>query len=54
MTPFKALYGYNALSFVDLIICDFIMSDFRAPHAGDFLQESKDIVDVLRDNISKA
>ena len=49
MTPFRALYGYNAPSFID-----FLMSDVRVPHAGDFLQERKDIVDALRNNIAKA
>ena len=49
MNPFRALYGYNAPSFID-----FLMSDVRVPHAGDLLQESKDIVDSLRDNIAKA
>ena len=48
MNPFKALYGFNAPSFVD-----FLMSDVRVPRARDFLQERKDIVDVLRDNIAK-
>ena len=32
MTPFRALYGYNASNFVDLLI-----SDVRVPRAGDFL-----------------
>ena len=48
MTPFRALYGYNAPIFFDLLT-----SDVRVPRAGDLLQESKDIVDALRDNISK-
>ena len=49
MTPFRALYGYNALSFIDLLT-----SDVGVPHARDFLQERKYIIDSLRDNISKA
>ena len=49
MTPFRALYGYNTPSFAD-----FLMSDVRVPCAGDLLQERKDIVDALRDNIAKA
>ena len=49
MNHFRALYGYNALSF-----SDFLTSDVRVPRAGDFLQESKDIVNSLRDNIAKA
>ena len=49
MTPFRELYGYNAPNFVD-----FLMSEVRVPRVGDLLQESKDIVDALRDNIAKA
>jgi hypothetical protein len=49
MTPFMALYGYEAPSFLDLFL-----GDSRVPSAGELLQESKDIVEVLRDNIAKA
>ena len=49
MTPFRALYGYDAPSFIDLL-----MSDVRVPRAGDLLQESKDIVNALKDNITRA
>ena len=49
MTPFRALYGYDASSFIDLL-----MSDVRVPRARDLLQESKDIVNALKDNITRA
>ncbi|XP_059076719.1 uncharacterized protein LOC131875984 [Cryptomeria japonica] len=49
MTPFRALYGYDAPNFIDLL-----MSDVRVPRAGDLLQESKDIVDALKDNMARA
>jgi hypothetical protein len=35
MTPFRALYGYNAPSFVDVVF-----GDNRAPKAKDWIQES--------------
>ena len=49
MTPFMALYGYEAPSFLDLLL-----GDSRVPRAGELLQESKDIVATLRDNIARA
>ena len=49
MSPFMALYGYEAPSFMDLLL-----SDSRVPSAGDLLQESQDIVKALKDNITKA
>lgn len=49
MRPFRALYGYDAPNFIDLL-----MSDVRVPRAGDLLQESKDIVDALKDNMARA
>lgn len=35
MTPFMALYGYEAPKFLDLLL-----SDSRVPSVGDFLQEN--------------
>ena len=49
MTPFKALYGYEALSFVDLAFGDNI-----APKAKDWVQDSQDILKVLREKLQEA
>jgi hypothetical protein len=46
MTPFRALYGYDAPSFVDLEF-----GDNRAPKAKDWIQESQDILKALKDNL---
>ena len=42
MTPFKALYGYEALNSADLVF-----EDSRAPKAKDWVQEGQDILKVL-------
>ena len=44
MTPFKALYGYEALNFVDLVF-----GDSRAPMAKDWVQDSQDILKALKE-----
>lgn len=49
MSPFMALNGYEALSFIDLQF-----GDCRVPRAKDFLQESQDIMRSLRKNIQQA
>lgn len=49
MTPFRALYGYDAPSFLDLLL-----SDCRVPSVGELLQENQDIMSALRENIQKA
>jgi hypothetical protein len=49
MSPFKALYGYDAPSFVDLAF-----GESRAPKAKDWLQESQDILRVLKENLQVA
>ena len=49
MTPFMALYSYEAPNFLDLFL-----GDSRLPRACELLQESKDIVATLRDNIARA
>ena len=46
MTPFKALYGYKALSFAYLVF-----KDSRAPKAKDWVQDSQDILKVLKENL---
>jgi transposase InsO family protein len=46
MSPFRALYGYDAPSFVDLAF-----GDNRAPKAKDWIQESQDILKALKDNL---
>ena len=46
MTPFKALYGYEALNFVGL---DF--GDNRAPKIKDWVHENQDILKVLKENL---
>ena len=46
MTPFMALYGYEAPTFLDLL-----MSDSRVPSDGNMLQENQDIMRAFRENI---
>jgi len=46
MSPFMALYEYEAPSFVDLLF-----GDSRGPKAKDFLQESQDTMRSLKENI---
>jgi len=46
MTHFRALYGYDALSFADVVF-----RDSRAPKAKDWIQESQDILKALKDNL---
>ena len=49
MTPFMALYSYEALSFMDLVL-----GDSRVPKAKNLLQDSQDILKVLKENIQHA
>ena len=49
MPPFHALYGYNALSFVDLVHLD-----RKVPGASDFVKQSQDIIRSLKDNLQHA
>jgi hypothetical protein len=44
--PFKTLYGYDAPYFVDLAF-----GESRAPKEKDWLQESHDILRVLKENL---
>jgi hypothetical protein len=46
MTPFRALYSYDAPTFVDLVF-----GDNRAPRAKDWIQESQNILKALKDNL---
>jgi len=49
MTPFRALYGYDALSLAEVIF-----GDIRAPKAKDWIQETQDILRMLHENIQMA
>ena len=49
MTPFKALYGYEALDYADLAF-----GDSRAPKAKDWIQDSQDILKILKENLQTA
>ncbi|XP_059070584.1 uncharacterized protein LOC131860218 [Cryptomeria japonica] len=49
MTPFMALYGYEAPNFLYLLL-----GDSKVPKAKDVLQESQDILKTLKENIQKA
>lgn len=46
MSPFRALYGYDALTFVDRVF-----GNSRAPGAKDWIKESQDILRALKDNL---
>jgi len=46
MTPFRALYGYDASSFADIVF-----GDNRAPKAKDWILESQYIIKGLKDNL---
>ena len=46
MTPFKALYGHEALNFADLVF-----RDSRAPKAKYWVHDSQDILKVLKENL---
>eukprot|EP00253_Pinus_taeda_P025818 PITA_25818 len=47
MSPFYALYGYHPLSFVDVMF-----GDSRAPRPKIWIQESQDILQVLKDSMA--
>ncbi|XP_059070624.1 uncharacterized protein LOC131860257 [Cryptomeria japonica] len=49
MSSFKALYGYEALSFIDLVF-----DDSKVPRAKETIQGYQDILKALKDNISQA
>ena len=47
MTPFKALYGYEAL----LTFIVLVFEDSRAPKAKDWIQDIQDILKILNENL---
>jgi hypothetical protein len=49
MAPFKALYRYEPLLFIDRAL-----GDSRAPRAKDWLHEGQDILKVLKENLQNA
>ena len=49
MSPFRALYGYEVLSFVDLAF-----DDSKVPRAKETVQSYQDILKALKDNIQHA
>jgi hypothetical protein len=49
MTPFRALYGYEAMTFADVVF-----GDSRAPKAKDWIQDSQDILRALKENMRVA
>ena len=49
MTPFRALYGYEAMTFADVVF-----GDNRAPKARDWIQDSQDILRALKENMRVA
>jgi hypothetical protein len=46
ISPFRALYGYDALPFLD-----FEFGKRRAPKVKEWLEETQDILRVLKDNL---
>jgi hypothetical protein len=49
MSPFRALYGYDPLSFGEIAF-----SDSRAPMVHDWIQQSEDILKELKDHLQKS
>ena len=49
MLPFHALYGYDALSFIDLVL-----SNSRVPTTSYFIKQSQDIIRSIKDNLQHA
>ena len=49
MIPFKALYGYEALNYADLVF-----EDSKAPKAKDWVQDSQDILKLVKENLQAA
>jgi hypothetical protein len=46
MTPFRALYGYDAPTLVDLVF-----GESRALKAKDWIIESQEILNLLKENL---
>ena len=49
MSPFRALYGYDALVFSDMIF-----GDSRDPKSKYWVEESQEILKLLKDNLQVA
>jgi hypothetical protein len=49
MSPFKALFSYKPLTFVEIVF-----GDNKAPIAKEWIQESQDILKELKDHLHKA
>ena len=49
LSPFNALHGYEATTFGDLII-----QESRVLGAKEFIQQSTDIMKILKDNLHHA
>ena len=49
MTPFRALYNYDPISFVEIAF-----GDSRAPMVQDWIQQSQDILRELKDHLQRA
>ena len=49
MTPFWALYGYDALSFSDVMF-----GESKAPREKEWIHKNHDILRALKDNIATA
>jgi hypothetical protein len=46
MKPFRALYGYDALTLVDLVF-----GERKSPKAKDWIIESQEILKLLKENL---
>jgi hypothetical protein len=49
MSPFRALYSYDSLTFVEMVF-----GDSRAPMAKEWIQEIQDILRELKDHLQRA
>jgi hypothetical protein len=49
MSPFKALYGYDSLTFMEIVF-----GDSKAPMAKEWIQESQDILRELKDHLQRS
>jgi hypothetical protein len=49
MSPFRALYSYYPLTFVEIVFCD-----SRDPMVHDWIQQSQDILRELKDHLERA
>jgi hypothetical protein len=49
MSPFRALYNYDPLTFVEIVF-----GDIRAPMVQDWIQMSQDILRELKDHLHRA